>query len=178
MSDLHDLVRHYQDAVEGVSILDLVPARWLHVTMLSIAFVDQVDANQKPALVSELRRRLVEFDPPRVTFQKPRIVTKAVYLRADPLDRLEEIPLAMHEAVAAVLPETFTRNRPQPGSFKPHLSFAYVNSDGPDEPIRAALPDVEPESVTVTFVAAYLVELSRDHGMWEWTLVARVPFRA
>jgi hypothetical protein len=34
---------------------------------------------------------------------------------------------------------------------------------------------VNPEPVTVTFVAAYLLELDRDHQMWKWTRATPLP---
>jgi 2'-5' RNA ligase len=161
-----------------VSILDLVPAEWLHVTMQGIVFTDQIDAIELARVTDSLRGRLAERPRPTVTFHGYKIVKEAVYLEATSTGSLDELQLAVYDAVAAVLPpRVFTRRRPQRG-FKPHVSFGYVNSDAPADPIAAALQDVEPEPVTVSFAAASLLELSRDHRMWEWTEVTRLPFRA
>jgi 2'-5' RNA ligase len=175
---LVDLIRRYQDAVKGVPILDPVPADWPHVTMLELPFVDKIDETALAPVTEALQGRLAELHRPKVTFHRHTIATEAVYLRAEPRGPLDEVRLAMYDAVAAVLPPgTFTSRRPRPGSFKPHVSFAYVNSDGPDDPIVAALEEVEPESVAITFDGASLVELCRDRRMWQWIPVARLPFR-
>ncbi|MBO0692497.1 MAG: 2'-5' RNA ligase family protein [Acidimicrobiaceae bacterium] len=179
--DLRDLIGHYQEAVEQVQILDPVPARWLHLTMQSIAFVDQLDEdeNQLGRVTETLRGRLADFAAPTVTFHRPAIWTEAVVLQADPREPLYELRLAVHDSVADALNGTFTQPRPQPGDFNPHVTIAYANSDAPDDgPIRAALRTVNPQPATVKFPAASLIELNRDHQMWEWTEVARLPFRA
>lgn len=175
--DLRDLIRQYQDALAGLSILGRIPDRWLHMTMQRLVFVDQIDASGLDRVTEALRERLADFAAPTATFHRPTIVSEAVYLRADPPGPLYDLRLAMHEAVAAALPpETFPEPRPQPGSFQPHVSLAYVERDAPDDaPIRAALRDVEPKPVTATFPAASLLEFHRDHLMWEWTRIATLP---
>jgi 2'-5' RNA ligase len=174
--DLVDLIRRYRDAVQEVQILDPVLDDWLHVTMLELPFVDEIDDTGLSRVIEALRGRLAELPRPDVTFHRPTVATEAVYLRAESSGPLDEVRLAMYDAVAAVHPPgTFRRDRPRPGSFKPHVSFAYVNIDSSAAPIVAALRDVEHEPVTVTFDAVSLVRLSRDHRMWQWA--PRTPLR-
>jgi hypothetical protein len=177
--DLRGLIRHYWDAVEQVSILNCVPDRWLHVTMQSVAFVDQIDADERARVSEALRVELADHPAPTATFGKREIRTEAVYLRAESPKPLYELRLAMYDAIAGVLPDTrFTEPRPDPEEFKPHVSFAYVNGYGTDEQIKAALRNVKPEPVTVRFAEASFLVLHRDDQMWEWVEAAPLPLRA
>ena len=74
------------------------------------------------------------------------------------------------EAIAAVLgPAKVSEPRPQPGLFTPHVSAAYINSDGPAQPITNAVSTTDPQPVTATFGTASLLVSHRDHRMYEWT---------
>lgn len=174
---LRDLISAYQEPLAEVSIVKDIPTRWLHLSMLGIAFVDEVDAQGLHQLKTELAQRLSQISPPTVTFHEPKIVTTAVYLRADPTDALDDLLLAMHDAAAAALPRTtFQQNRPEPGSFNPHVSLAYVirGADN-DVKVRTALRRVQPDPVTVTFHTASLLTFHRDNDMWEWRAATRLP---
>ena len=82
---------------------------------------------------------------------------------------------AMHDAVSTVLgPVRFTEPLPEPGAFNPHVSIAYVSSDGQTEPIAAALRDISPRRAEVTFTKASLLEFHRDRRMYEWTSATRI----
>jgi hypothetical protein len=63
-----------------------------------------------------------------------------------PQERLGELRLAMHDAVAAVLPPRTSPRRPPPRNFTPHVSFAYVNRDAPPErslpPCKVSTPSL------------------------------------
>lgn len=172
---LRRLVHHYQDAVAGLPMLDLIPERWLHVTMQGIAFTDEVDPADLARVAGHLRQRLARFPAPTVTFRRATIGSEALILVAKPALPLYQLRLAMHDAVASVLPATtFNRTRPEPTEFTPHVSFAYVNRDAPAAPIADALRDTEPEPVTVTWRAASLLVFHRDHRMYEWVESAPV----
>ncbi len=55
------------------------------------------------------------------------------------------------------------------------LVAAYVNADGPAQPICQALSRVQPQAVTTTFGSACLLVFHRDHRMYEWTRAAPIP---
>jgi hypothetical protein len=55
--------------------------------------------------------------------------------------------------------------RPGPTQFTPHVSAAYVNSDGPVQPIADGIGNVSPRAVTVTFSSASVLVFHRDHRM-------------
>jgi hypothetical protein len=49
------------------------------------------------------------------------------------------------------------------------VSIAYVNSDGPAQPIISAISNASVEPVTATFRVASVLTFHRDHHMYEWT---------
>ena len=104
------------------------------------------------------------------TFHRPTIRPEAVLLKAEPPEPLYQLRLAMYDAIAAVLgPAKFSEPRPEPGQFTPHVSAAYVNSDGSSQPIADAISKTDPQPITATFGTASVLVFHRDHRMYEWT---------
>lgn len=171
-------MRQYQDAMADLPYLDLIPARWLHVTMQGIGFTDEISAADLAAVTDRLGERLRSMEAPVVTFHRPVIHPEAVLLEADPPEPLYQLRLAMYETIASVLDrDRFSEPRPELGQFKPHVSAAYVNSDGPAKPIADALMNTNPQPVTVTFRQASLLVYHRDRRMYEWTKAAPPAYR-
>jgi hypothetical protein len=84
--------------------------------------------------------------------------------------------MAMHDTIASVPgPAKFSEPRPGSGQFTPHVSAAYVNSDGPAQPIADAISNTNPQPVTVTFGTASILVFHRDHRMYEWTQARPIP---
>lgn len=173
---LRALVRQYQNAIAHLPNLDLIPPHWLHVTMQGIGFTDEVSATELAAITSRLGERLRGMKAPAATFRRPTIHPEAVVLEAEPLEPLYQLRLAMYEVVASVLgPDRFHEPSPEAGHFTPHVSVAYVNSDGLVQPIAHALGSIEPQPVTATFDTASLLVFHRDRRMYEWTQATPLP---
>ena len=174
--ELRELVRQYQDAIAHLTNLDLIPPQWLHITMQGIGFTDEISTSDIAAVSKHLTERLHSLQPPVATFQRPTIFQNAVVLKAEPPEPLYQLRVAMHDTVASVLgPAKFTEPRPEPGQFRPHVSAAYVNTDGPIQPIADALSNTNPQPVTVTFGTASVLVFHRDHRMYEWTQATPIP---
>ena len=110
------------------------------------------------------------------TFHRPTIGPEAVLLKAEPPEPLYQLRLAMYDAIASVLgPAKFSEARPRPGQFTPHVSAAYINSDGPAQPIADAVSKIDPQPVTATFGTASVLVFHRDHRMYEWTQATPLP---
>lgn len=173
---LRELVRQYQDAMAHLPGLDLIPAQWLHITMQGIGFTDEISTADLAAVTQRLGDKLRSLKPPVTTFHRATIGTDAVMLRADPPEPLYQLRMAMYDAISAVLgPDKFSEPRPQPGQFRPHVSAAYVNSDGPTQPIADAISKIDPPPATATFDTASLLVFHRDHRMYEWTQATPLP---
>jgi 2'-5' RNA ligase len=167
---LRELVSIYQQAIDDLPGLDLIPARWLHLTMQGIGFTDEISPAELDDVTGALARELSGIDPPTVNFQYLTVHPEAVYLKARPVEPLYALRAGMHRAVASVLgANRFTERMPDREWFTPHVSIAYVNTDGDAQPIAQALRARAPVPVSVTFAKASLLEFHRDGRMYEWT---------
>lgn len=173
---LRALVKGYQDAIRDLPNLDLIPPQWLHITTQGIGFADEIGAADLDTVTATVRERLLSLEPPVATFHEATIRWEAVLCKADPPQPLYQLRLALYDAISSVLgPGKFSEPRPGPGQFTPHVSAAYVNSDGPVEPIARAIGDLNPEPVTATFGVVSLLEFHRNHRMYEWASATPLP---
>ena len=167
---LRELVADYRQALAAAPGIDLIPPRWLHLTMQGLGFVDEVSRGELGALGDALTAELATTDPPTVEFRYLTVHPEAVYLKARPADALYPLRLKVHDAVASVLgPTRFTEPAPDRAKFLPHVSIGYISQDEETEPIAAALRKLTTRPVKVTFATADLLEYHRDHRMYEWT---------
>lgn len=174
--ELRELIRHYQDAVSQLINLDIIPARWLHLTMQGIGFTDVISPADLDAVTACLKEQLQELHPPTVTFSQPTIEREAVYLKAVPTKPIYELRRHAYHVTASVLSRSqFSEALAGPNDYTPHVSIAYVNSDGPAKPIVDALSNVELQPITATFKSLPLLIFHRDHQMYEWTQVKTLP---
>jgi 2'-5' RNA ligase len=174
---LRDLVRHHQDALADLGNLDLIPPRWLHLTMQGIGFVDNIGTADLTEITERITEQLRDAAPPTVTFHRPTVSPEAVYLRAHPAEPIYQLRLAVYQVVTAALgPGRFGESPPSLDQYKPHVSVAYINSDGPAQPIIDALSKANsPAAVTTTFRTASILTFHRDHQMYEWTDARPIP---
>ena len=84
---LRDLIRRYQDALAHLGNLDLIPARWLHLTMQGIGFVDEISPAELTAITKRIADRLRDVPVPAVTFDQPTVAHDAVSSRHIPPSR-------------------------------------------------------------------------------------------
>jgi 2'-5' RNA ligase len=173
---LRALVKQYQDALGHLPGLDLIPPQWLHITMQGIGFTDEIGPEDLAAATAAVQERLRDMQLPETTFHRATIRPEAVILKAEPPQPLYHLRMAIYDAIASVLgPDKFSEPRPRPSQFVPHVSAAYVNSDGPAEPTAEAVADLEPQPVAVTFRTISLLEFHRDRQMYEWTQATPLP---
>jgi hypothetical protein len=167
---LRALVKCYQDAIGQLPNLDLIPPQWLHITTQGIGFADEITPGDLATVSEAVQERLRGLQPPVTTFRRATIRPEAVLLKANPTRPLYELRLAIYDAIASVLsPDKFSESRPEPGQFIPHVSAAYVNGDGPVQPIAQAIAALDPRTATATFHTVSLLEFHRDRRMYEWT---------
>jgi hypothetical protein len=173
---LRELIRHYQDALAHLPNLDLIPPRWLHLTMQRIGFADEISPGELAAVTGRIADRLRGVPVPVVTFHRPTVRSEAVYLEALPAEPTYQLRLAAYQAVAAAIGTRQVQEAPpRREQYTPHVSAAYVNRDGPAQPIIDALRDTQQPAVTVTFRVAWILTLHRDHQMYEWTSATPIP---
>jgi 2'-5' RNA ligase len=170
---LHQLVTAYQQALSDVPGLDLIPLRWLHLTMQGVGFTDEIHPDQMRAIADAVSRRLAKLPPSELTFHQPVIRPEALALLPEPGQTLVTIRDTIRDGIADLwgsegIPETGNR-------FEPHLSLAYVNTDAPADAALQALTSVTSEPARVTVKEASLIVLRRDKHLYWWDTFAKVP---
>ncbi|MFJ2810301.1 2'-5' RNA ligase family protein [Kitasatospora sp. NPDC087271] len=169
--DLHGLAADYRHALADVPGLDLVPDRWLHLTMQGLGSTDEVSAADARAIVDAATSRLAKIPAFDLALGPAIVAPEALLLTVDPAEPVRAVRSAIRAAIADVWPEV----PEQADGFRPHVSVAYSNADGPAQPAADALAGVTTYPATARIASAELIVLGRDRRMYEWEAAARVP---
>jgi 2'-5' RNA ligase len=167
---VHRIAADYRRALAEVPGLDLVPDRWLHLTMQGLGFVQDVSDADVAAIVDAARARLAAVPAFEVTFDRPSVTPEAIRWEAAPGEPVAAVRHAIRSAIGDVWPEVPERA----DGFGPHISIAYSSSDGPAAAALAAVAAAPSASATAQITHADLILLNRDHRMYEWEPVASV----
>jgi 2'-5' RNA ligase len=172
-SQLHELVSAYQSALSSLPGLDLIPERWLHLTMQGIGFTDEVSEREIADIADAARKHLANQRPVSLTVGPASVDPEAIMFEVMPTDALSPVRSAIRAAIsdvrgAAGVPET--------EEWTPHISLAYSNNDGIAAPYVAAVDSVSNPPVTLTISKVHLIELNRDTRLYQWITKAEVSF--
>ena len=174
--DLHRLAHEYQSALAHLPQVDPVPPEWLHLTMQGVGFAADVPADELAAVVAAVRSRLARLAPAALTFTRPVVLPEAIALPPEPAEPVHAIRGAIRIGIADAWG---VGNVPEAeDGYRAHVSIGYVNESGLASPIVAALDIVEPEPASVIVREASLIELHRDHRVYEWRVVQDLPLGA
>lgn len=166
---VHRLAQDYRDALAPVPGLDLVPDRWLHLTMQGLGFTDEVTVADVDAIVSEAQARLAGIGAFTVELDRPSFTPEAI--RWDPPGPIDAVRDAVREAIAAVWPDV-----PEPADgFQAHITIAYANCDGPADAALEAIASVPSRPTEAAIANVELIVLNRDQHMYQWEPYATVP---
>jgi 2'-5' RNA ligase len=155
---LRGVVAAYQARLGELPGLDLVPVEWLHVTMQDVGFADEVSEDDLARIAAAVRRRCVRLTPVRLTLGPAVLVGEGIWPRVSPTEPVRRVRAAVRAGVAEVWGASHV---PKPASgFTPHVSLAYSDTDGPDEPYAATLAGMGPRSATVAVGAIQLIEFA------------------
>jgi hypothetical protein len=169
---LHELVNAYQAVLTPLPGLDVIPLRWLHLTIQGIAFTDEID-QPEIADIAEAARKRLDNQPPVILAASPAIVDpEAIMLEVEPADSLNLVRASIRAGIADV---RGAAQVPESEQWAPHISVAYSNSDGPAAPYIDALSSVLARPVSITVSAVQLIELNRDAHLYQWVRKAEVP---
>jgi 2'-5' RNA ligase len=169
--DVVRLVREYNTYLD-LPGLDVIPDRWLHLTMQGIGFVGEVDQADIDKIVAAAGTRLSALEPFSVALGPAVVDPEVVRLQVHPAEPVARLRLELRAAIAEVwgpgnVPE-------DEDDFTPHVSLAYSNRDGDMQPILDAANAVSPTPGKATISHADLILLNRDHQQYEWTTYARI----
>ncbi|MFI0941905.1 2'-5' RNA ligase family protein [Streptomyces sp. NPDC021020] len=169
--DVHRFADGYRRAMSGLPGLDLIPDRWLHLTMQGVGFTDDVPEETATAIAAAARPRLAALHSFGVTLAAPIVDPEAILVPVVPAEPVRRLRQELRLAIAEVLSEV-----PEPADgFNPHVSIGYSHAEGPAAPYAEAIEAaaIPPAKALVTH--ADLIVIHRDHQMYEWTTLAEVP---
>ena len=165
-----ELAAGAQARLAGLPGLDLVPARWLHLTTQGIGFTDEVTETDIERIVEASRDRLQAVAPPKATVGPARTASEGIAFDVEPAEPLA----AVRNELRAAIGEVWGAERvPESDGFTPHVSLAYSNATGPGDAYDAALAG-EDGTAGLLLEAVQLIVLGRDQRMYEWTARADV----
>jgi 2'-5' RNA ligase len=173
---VRELTRQAQERLAGLDGLDLVPAQWLHMTVQSVGFTDEVSSADVDAIVAAARHRLANVGAPRVRIGPAQVVGEGVIVTVLPRDALAKDGLtAVRDGLLAAIADTWPAAAvPESAGWMPHVSVAYSHVNGPADAYEAALAG-EDTTVDVTISAVRMIILGRDEHTYTWNEHAKVP---
>ena len=169
---LYRLVTDYQTALESIQTIDLIPLRWLHLTMQGVGFTDEVSQGDIQAIVSAARKRCLAISPFELSFGKPKVDPEAIMFALYPSEPAQAVRAQIRAAIADVWG---VGNVPESEEWSPHVSIAYSNSEGPMAPYEEALSALKAGPANLVVASVELIVLNRDNRMYEWDVFEKVP---
>jgi len=169
--DVRKLAGSCQEALRGLSGLDLVPPRWLHLTVQGVGFTDEVSVAEADAITEAARARLARHPVPRVTLGPVIVTPEAITLPVKPVAAITPLREELRAAILEVWPP---ERLMESDTWSPHVTVAYSNDNGPAAPFRTAL-ELAPGTADAQVRSIELIILGRDQHAYEWTLHAAVP---
>lgn len=163
---LAGLVAQYQDAIDEIPDLDLIPRQWLHITMQGLGFVSDLSEEELEAVFFAAREKLSDLSPFTLTFDRPVIRPEAIVMAPDPVEPLYGLRTSIRQAIEDALgPEALDLG---PVEYQPHVSFAYVSADQSPAEILRRIDAVSNEPTELHVSSVPLIEMHRDNRMYEW----------
>lgn len=156
-------------ALRTVDTVDVVPADWLHLTVLEVGYADEVvrtDVEQMVAAAETIR----DLMPLRLDVGPVSTMTDSVVLHVDPSTGL----LAVHTTLAEGI-GTLRRTNPEDEQFCPHVSIGYLNGDCRRDEVMAVFAGLAPRTVSVTVPRLTLAAVTRLETHYQWRAIASLP---
>ncbi|MEO7269842.1 MAG: 2'-5' RNA ligase family protein [Knoellia sp.] len=173
-----DYAQTFQRQLSDLPGLDLVEPRWLHMTVLGVGFVDEVEPVAMARLVDRAVRLVASEAPVDMVAEAPRARVDAVWMSVDTAPSLGPLRDRLHTAVVECLGREPHALPAPSGGFRPHISIAYSRAGAPnnaevDEHLAAV--DVPPIGFRVNHLS--LLPLRRQAPRWFWDEERRLPFQ-
>ncbi|MCX4471947.1 hypothetical protein C5N14_26210 [Micromonospora sp. MW-13] len=170
---LCDTATAYRTALAGMPSLTLIPDRWLHLTMQGVGFADELALDVVQDIADEARSLLAALPAFQVEFGPIVVADEAILMPAEPAERIHGLRHLTRQAIGRVLgPDEVGED---PDRFRPHVSVAYLTAGGPALPYIEATSRAEIQPTHVAIRQVDLIEMHRDHQMYEWRTVAALP---
>ncbi len=160
------LVTSYADVLAALPGIDPVPRQWLHLTMQGVGFADRVPLADLDEIILAAESRLARAAPFKVTIGPAVVDPETVQLPVTPVAPLQDLRDRIRAAIGDVWGPDSIPELPQ---LNPHVSLGYWNTPAPIAPLIHQLANAPAATATTTITAITLINLTRDHQMYEWT---------
>jgi 2'-5' RNA ligase len=171
--ELHRLADAYRASLTHEPALTLIPNEWLHLTMQGLGFTNEVSTEAVHRVAEQARRVLADCPAVEVEFRSAVVGDEAIALPAEPAGPVQQLRAAVHAAIGRVLGVDLVPEDPH--RYRPHASVAYITASRSAEPYVQAVTAVDPAPARVRISHVDLIEMHRDHRMYEWTVHTRLP---
>ncbi|MDG4803588.1 2'-5' RNA ligase family protein [Micromonospora sp. WMMD980] len=152
--------------------LDVIPSRWLHLTMQGLGFVQDVAAADVNAIVAAARDRCGQLAPFALTIGAPHVDPESIQIAVAPVEPVRQLRAAIRAVIADVWGADRVPEAVEP--YHPHLSLAYTNTDASAVPLIETLKDAPKIHADAVIDSCQLIVLHRDEGMYVWEPYATV----
>lgn len=168
--EMHEHVRELQRVLEPFTTLDLVPIKWLHLTLVGVGHTDEVDPGQLRRIIDSVCKA-VSSDSFTLSFDRVVVWNDAVAVVAHPSAALDRLRAGLATVVGEVLRDAAPPSNPN-SAFHPHVTVAYANSPQDAAPVRTALDEIAQTAYEIPSPTLSLIELHRDNRVYEWRTIA------
>lgn len=176
---LHRLAAACHDRLAASDGLNLVPLRWLHLTVQDVGYVDEVPDALVDSVIEATAARLRERRPFDVAFGESVVVEESIVVLPSPAEPIYAVADAIRRGIADAVGGGSAHSGPDRAhGFWPHVSLAYANRDGPARPYVAELAEVQAAAATVRIAEATLIVQDRvldPDWVYRWTVRATAP---
>jgi 2'-5' RNA ligase len=160
----------FHAALHPLGMLDVVPDRWLHLTVQGVGFADEVTGEQVERIAEAARAHIADSGPITISLPGIEVGTEGVWFPVDPWLGLQNLRLGARASVM----DTLGSADGDEGTFWPHVAVAYCHSATPSAPVRRAVESVAFEPTTARVEHIDLIRLGRDERLYRWSTIARI----
>ena len=166
----HEVAERYQHVLQGVDGIDVVPTRWLHLTVQGVGPAEEITTDNINAFVAEAHGRLKGIQPFELIRQPADVLWEGIGLTAAPAEPVSTLRKELRAVIATVC----GANR-VPGAdddvLWPHVSLAYANGAAPAAELFDAIAALPREPVAVEIDQVALITLRREGRRYVWSPV-------
>jgi 2'-5' RNA ligase len=159
----------------GATSLDVVPTRWLHLTLADVCFVDQIDVTGVDRVADRVAEAVCAEPPLRLALGPLTTLADAVVLAAGPPEPLHRLREQLREATGDAVPDAPPLAQPVADPFWPHLTLSYLTGATEPHKVREVVETAPPVTSEVLADRVTLAEVTRSDGHYYWSPRARVP---
>ena len=162
------LVGQARAALKPGGPVDVVPTRWLHLTLAEVGYAADFPRELAYAAARDARESLADFRAVDLQVGPVATMPGAIVLRVGGAGLQQ-----LHELLVSASPVSFP-HKPVQRLFDPHISVAYIGRDCSSNEVLAESYGDELEGVTTRLEHVSLVEVVRQERHYRWTPRCRI----